>query len=133
MPTAGEPAGRAVLSGIRNKISSSLFTHHKSSSFIGLFCLHPIFYFSIFEVMKPLFKILPSFFFVLSSFFSFSQTNLVPNFSFEQYSTCPTGQDQIQYATGWSKYSISTSTPDYYNACAPSSGFGVPKSLACYQ
>lgn len=54
--------------------------------------------------------------------------NLVPNFSFEQYSTCPNAQDQIQYATGWSKYSIPASTPDYYNACAPATSMSVPKS-----
>ncbi|MCW3071319.1 MAG: hypothetical protein JWO44_1209 [Bacteroidetes bacterium] len=59
--------------------------------------------------------------------------NLVPNFSFEQNDTCPTNEDQIQFAAGWSKYSQSITTPDYYNACAPSSGFGVPKNLNCNQ
>ncbi len=65
--------------------------------------------------------------------FSFTQTNLVPNWSFEQYDTCPNAGDQIQHAIGWSKFSNSNSTPDYYNSCAPSSGLGVPKSFACYQ
>src|SRR3989304_8059835 len=117
MPTAGEPAGRVLLSGIRNKISSSLFTHHKSSSFIGLFCLHPIFYFSIFEVMKSPIKISISFFFALCSLFSssFSQTNLVPNPSFEQYDTCPQAPSKINFAKYW--FNASTGTTDYYNAC----------------
>jgi hypothetical protein len=58
-----------------------------------------------------------------------AQVNLVPNFSFEQYDTCPYSQDQIQFASGWSKYSSTASTPDYYNACAPpDTSFGVPKS-----
>jgi len=55
----------------------------------------------------------------------------VPNFSFEQYDTCPNSADKIQYAVGWSKYSIWASTPDYYNAC--SSSFGVPDNVISYQ
>lgn len=63
----------------------------------------------------------------------YAQTNLVPNFSFEQYSTCPNSGDQIQYATGWSKYSTTITTPDYYNACSTPSTTGVPKSSLLYQ
>lgn len=59
--------------------------------------------------------------------------NLVPNFSFEDYSTCPTAQDQVQYSVGWSKYSDVPSTPDYYNACSSSGGVGVPQSFFLYQ
>ena len=63
--------------------------------------------------------------------------NLVPNFSFEQYDTCPNAEDQVQYALGWSKYSSNSipanTTPDYYNACSPDTLFGVPKSLAGFQ
>ncbi|MEJ7610756.1 MAG: T9SS type A sorting domain-containing protein [Ferruginibacter sp.] len=62
-----------------------------------------------------------------------AQTNLVPNYSFETFSSCPNGEDQVQKATGWSKYSQNISTPDYYNACAPSTGFGVPKNALCFQ
>ncbi len=58
----------------------------------------------------------------------FGQQNLVPNFSFEQYDTCPNSQDQIQFATGWSKYSMQASTPDYFNSCAPAASYSVPKS-----
>jgi hypothetical protein len=74
-------------------------------------------------------------FFMLSiiAFRGNTQVNLVPNFSFEIYDTCPNMQDQIHFATGWSKFSNWNTTPDYYNACAPANGFGVPKSLSCYQ
>jgi len=40
--------------------------------------------------------------------------NLVPNPSFEEYTTCPDGEDEIYYATGWSTY---LNTPDYFNSC----------------
>jgi hypothetical protein len=65
----------------------------------------------------------------------FSQVNLVPNFSFEEYSECPpwTYPPQIDVATGWSIYSVSNSTPDYYNVCAPSTEFGLPQNTYCYQ
>lgn len=64
-----------------------------------------------------------------------SGQNLVPNFSFEEYLDCPTMEDQVEFATGWSKYSTSNinSTPDYFNSCAPSNGPGVPQSYICYQ
>ena len=61
-----------------------------------------------------------------------AQINLVPNFSFEQYDTCPHFQDQIQYATGWSKYSIYNSTPDYDNACDNTGQVGVPNNAGGY-
>lgn len=58
----------------------------------------------------------------------------MPNFSFEQNDTCPNAEDQIQFATGWSKYSQPITTPDYYNACASySSGYSVPKNGYCNQ
>jgi hypothetical protein len=78
-------------------------------------------------------KIIVFFSFCLIVNFSFAQTNLVPNFSFEQYDTCPNAQDQIQYATGWSKYSTAISTPDYYNTCSSPGAMGVPKSFYIYQ
>ena len=76
--------------------------------------------------------ILPAIFIHLFGGFCFTQ-NLVPNFSFEQYDTCPTFGDQIQYATGWNKYSNPISSPDYYNSCSPDSAFGVPNSAVSYQ
>ncbi len=63
----------------------------------------------------------------------YGQVNLVPNFSFEEYSDCPMNDGQSYFANGWSKYSIESSTPDYYNSCSESSAFGVPKSFICNQ
>jgi hypothetical protein len=59
--------------------------------------------------------------------------NLVPNFGFEQYSTCPSTEDQVQFCDGWSKYSASSTTPDYYNDCSSSSTMGVPQNASFYQ
>ena len=57
----------------------------------------------------------------------------MPNFGFEQYSSCPTTGDQVEFCTGWGKYSASSTTPDYYNACAPSNEMNVPNSFFVYQ
>jgi hypothetical protein len=59
--------------------------------------------------------------------------NLVPNFSFEQKSSCPAFGDEVHLSTGWSKYCASMFSPDYYNSCAPSSTVGVPQSSSIYQ
>lgn len=59
--------------------------------------------------------------------------NLVPNFGFEDYTPCPTAADQISFCDGWSKFSISFSSPDYYNACSPATSFGVPNSVINFQ
>lgn len=59
-----------------------------------------------------------------------AQINLVPNGGFELYSSCPTGNDNITEATGWLRF---RSSPDYYNACAPSGGLSVPNSNIGFQ
>ena len=59
--------------------------------------------------------------------------NLVPNFSFEQKSSCPSTGDQVQFADGWSKYNQASSTPDYFNSCSSSSTMGVPQNYLFYQ
>lgn len=41
--------------------------------------------------------------------------NLVPNPSFEQYSTCPNSAGQIDYSAPW--FAPTTGTPDYFNSC----------------
>lgn len=65
--------------------------------------------------------------------FSFAQ-NLVPNFSFEQFDTCPNSENQIRYAIGWANCSNpGGGTPDYYNACAAPDSFGVPYSFFTHQ
>ncbi|MBN4071180.1 T9SS type A sorting domain-containing protein [Crocinitomix catalasitica] len=64
--------------------------------------------------------------------FSLAQ-NLVPNPSFEDFISCPDSEDQIQYATGWYKCSPSSTTPDYYNACAGAGPFTCPDAPQGYQ
>lgn len=54
--------------------------------------------------------------------FSIAQVNLVPNPSFEMYSSCPTSSGQITYSNNW--MSPTLGTPDYYNSC--SSVMSVP-------
>jgi hypothetical protein len=61
----------------------------------------------------------------------FSQTNLVPNPSFETYTACPTSIGEIP--TNWVSYGGS---PDYYNSCANSTSsppVGVPSNWIGYQ
>src|SRR6266446_5014729 len=62
----------------------------------------------------------------------FSQ-NLVPNTSFEMYSSCPTNQDQVYLAVPWVKPNINT--PDYFNSCysGPPPGPGVPINFPGHQ
>ncbi|MBC7861644.1 MAG: T9SS type A sorting domain-containing protein [Bacteroidia bacterium] len=62
-------------------------------------------------------------FFLLIAGTTQGQVNLVPNPSFETFSTCPTGSGQITNAISW--YGPpSGSTTDYYNSCSPT--VGVP-------
>lgn len=57
--------------------------------------------------------------------------NLVPNPSFEEYSSCPWEQSQIHYATGWFS---AGATPDYFNSCENEGwGLSVPSSNFGYQ
>ncbi|MDO9187033.1 MAG: hypothetical protein Q7W13_13545 [Bacteroidia bacterium] len=79
-------------------------------------------------------KLLLFFLFIFSFIFckvhhTYAQTNLVPNPSFEQYSSCPSTECGISLATGW--YSAGY-TPDYFNGCA-SWPFGAPQNAAGYQ
>jgi hypothetical protein len=71
--------------------------------------------------------------FVLSFKIISSQVNLVPNFSFEEYTECPLLDGQSYFASGWSKFSYQNSTPDYYNTCSETNEFGIPQSFICYQ
>lgn len=60
-----------------------------------------------------------------------SQTNLVPNPSFETYTTCPTNQQQVYNAVGWSVFRY---TASYFNACASQlSTVSVPLNDGGYQ
>ncbi len=62
-------------------------------------------------------KILKIFFLLVFPFMGYTQINLVPNGSFENYSQCPTGTDQTDYAIGWTRLK---QTPDYFNSCSTS-------------
>jgi hypothetical protein len=66
--------------------------------------------------------------FLLITSFLFAQQNLVPNPSFEEYTTCP--NDYMMLPTDW--YTCS-GTPDYFNACDTTNFAGVPLNWAGYQ
>ncbi|MGQ0828228.1 MAG: hypothetical protein ACT4ON_07525 [Bacteroidota bacterium] len=55
--------------------------------------------------------------------------NLVPNPSFEIFSSCPSA-NFINYANPW--ISPTAASPDYYNVCG-ASGFGIPSNTLGYQ
>lgn len=81
----------------------------------------------------------PVFYTIFFSFLTFSmkaQENLVPNPSFEEYYSCPTGPDngdgQLEKAKDWYKPNYATS--DYINACSSlSSRVSVPSNFVGYQ
>jgi len=60
---------------------------------------------------------------------AFSQ-NLVPNPSFEEYTFCPTGFDQIENAIGWISC---TPSCDLYNSCSISQDVSIPDNNFGYQ
>lgn len=75
-------------------------------------------------MLKAIKIFLISYFFFLTSFF-YSQTNLVPNGSFETYTACPNFAGQINRTTNW--FSPSSATPDYFHACGSiPDGVNVP-------
>ena len=57
--------------------------------------------------------------------------NLVPNPSFEDYSSCPNNAGQISNAIGWEFYN--NSSPEYLHSCATVSEYLVPQNLFGYQ
>jgi hypothetical protein len=57
---------------------------------------------------------------------SYTQLNLVPNYSLESFSDCPQGSGQISLSNGW--YGINT--VEYLNACAPNWGNSVPYNFS---
>jgi len=60
-----------------------------------------------------------------------AQVNLVPNYSFEQYSTCPTNSVySLTLATNWLT-ATTNGTPDYFNGC--SNFTGVPTNVQGFQ
>lgn len=79
--------------------------------------------------MKKIYSKIFLLFFLVNSSFLISQSNLVPNPSFETYTNCPNNIGQANYALGWSSFS---NTPDYFNLCG-TSGFSVPLNAFGYQ
>jgi gliding motility-associated-like protein len=64
------------------------------------------------------------------SFYIHAQ-NLVPNPGFEDYTSCPTGMEQIAKAFPWKNLTLST---DYFNACNTANTFAsVPYNIGGYQ
>jgi len=72
--------------------------------------------------------------FLIFSFFSFSQINLISNPGFETFTACPSGSGQYHLATGWNNVNMnvgpgSWGTPDYYNTCG-TGGTNPPATFA---
>jgi gliding motility-associated-like protein len=57
---------------------------------------------------------------------SFSQINLVPNYSFEDTISCPQMQGFTFYSYTPPWFSPNINTPDLYNSCSTSTAVGVP-------
>lgn len=71
---------------------------------------------------------------ILSTCFFIKKTgaqNLVLNYSFENYTSCPNGGGQLNEVIFWTNCSIPLS--DYANACSNPSNVGVPQNSAGYQ
>jgi hypothetical protein len=69
-------------------------------------------------------------FFTFCSTFGYTQ-NLIPNPSFEDTISCPTGDNQINKAVGWV---LTRTSPDYFNSCATiASNASVPENIFGYQ
>lgn len=71
-------------------------------------------------------------YFILVFLIAFSKIfgqNLVPNYSFEDYSECPNTSDMDNFVSNW--YSC-FGTCDYYNGCNVND-FSVPQNIAGYQ
>jgi gliding motility-associated-like protein len=66
-----------------------------------------------------------------------AQQNLVPNYSFEMYDTCPYTGGQLSFATGWFQpntvwNNVLYGSTDYLNSCNTGGG-GVPSNTLGYQ
>lgn len=66
--------------------------------------------------------------FLLLVFQGFGQINLVPNPSFEDTVSCPTGGSAIDLAVGWQAF---RNSPDYFNSCN-GSFVSIPSNFAGY-
>ncbi len=76
------------------------------------------------------------FLFLFPWFAAYSQINLVPNPSFEEYDSCPTngstpGDPQFEHCKYW--YLPTEGTADYFNVCAPAIAVQIPTNFAGFQ
>lgn len=71
-------------------------------------------------------------FLFLQTKFIFGQVNLVPNPSFENYTTCPNGDGTIQlgYCDDW--YDPIKTSSDFFHSCINSDPLCIPPFIACY-
>ncbi len=69
-------------------------------------------------------------FLLLRACFGLQGQNLVANYSFETYSTCPTTAGQITNATGWD---YSRNAGEYLNSCSASTFADVPTNYFGFQ
>lgn len=67
--------------------------------------------------------------------YSLNAQNLVPNPSFEQYSSCPFSYSQLSFVTNWMNTAIYPwgGSPDYYNQCSTVPLVGVPINIFGFQ
>ena len=63
-------------------------------------------------------------------FQSGSAQNIVPNPSFENYSSCPTAFGEVYKCQGWATFGHS---PDYFSECSPDTIVNVPKNNFGFQ
>ncbi len=61
----------------------------------------------------------------------FAQFNLVPNNSFENYSSCPSSTNQTSLCIGW--INPTTASPDYYNSCSTIISVPYCGGTPCFQ
>lgn len=79
----------------------------------------------ILNFVKTIVTNLHLFFLLMLTTTTYSQQNLVPNPSFEVYSSCPDAAAEVYKATPW--FDPTNASSDYFNACAPFvSGYDVP-------
>ncbi len=62
---------------------------------------------------------------------TYSQQNLIPNGSFEVYSTCPDNQGEVYLAYPW--FDPTNESSDYFNSCCNNGIAGVPNNFYGYK
>ncbi len=81
--------------------------------------------------MKKLFCLCIVVMLILFQHLGINAQNLVPNYSFELYDTCPYSDGQINFVTSW--YNPTTGSPDYLNSCTSYLWMGVPSNFWGFQ